>query len=76
VDAQIRSGQEGFRKQRGCRDNLFVLRAAIDYALKQNKTLELTFIDFTQAFDTVSHEFLQIALEEHGIPDVLARCSI
>jgi hypothetical protein len=69
VDAQIKCGQEGFRKGRGCRDNLFVLRAAIDFALKNHSSLELTFIDFTQAFDTVSHEFLQVALEEHGIPE-------
>jgi hypothetical protein len=68
ADARIKEGQEGFRNGRGCRDNLHVLRAAINYALKNSIKAELIFIDFTQAFDTVSHDFLQIALEEHAIP--------
>ena len=68
IDARIKEGQEGFRNGRGCRDNLHVLRATINYALKNSTSAELIFIDFTQAFDTVSHDFLQIALEEHAIP--------
>ena len=69
IDIRIKEGQEGFRNGRGCRDNLHVLRAAINFALKNAVETEITFIDFTQAFDTVSHEFLQIALIEHGIPE-------
>ena len=49
--------------------HLFVLRAAINYALKKKINAEIIFIDFTQAFDTISHDFLQIALKDHGIPD-------
>ena len=30
--------------------------------------VEMTFIDFTQAFNTVSHKFLISAMGEHGIP--------
>ena len=67
-DIRIKVGQEGFRNGRGCRDNLHVLRAAINFGLKTHTKVDMTFIDFTQAFDTVSHEFLQIALEEHNIP--------
>ena len=69
IDARIKEGQEGFRNGRGCRDNLFVLRAAINYALKKKINAEIIFIDFTQAFETVSHDFLhlQIALRDHGI---------
>ena len=69
VDVRIKEGQEGFRSGRGCHDNLFVLRAAINYALKKKINAEIVFIDFTQAFDTVSHDFLQIALRDHLIPD-------
>ena len=68
IDIRIKEGQEGFRNGRGCRDNLHVLRAAINFGLKTHTKVDMTFIDFTQAFDTVSHEFLQIALEEHNIP--------
>ena len=69
IDSRIKEGQEGFQNGRGCRDKLFVLRAAINYALKKKINAEIVFIDFTQAFDTVSHEFLQIALRDHGIPE-------
>ena len=31
------------------------------------------FIDFTHAFDAVSHDFLQIALRDHGIPGKLCK---
>jgi hypothetical protein len=31
IDVRIKEGQEGFRQGRGCRDNLHVLRAAINY---------------------------------------------
>ena len=48
---------------------MFVLRAAINYALKKKINAGIIFIDFTQAFDTVNHEFPQIALRDHGIPD-------
>ena len=75
IDARIRTGQEGFRPGRGCADNLMVLRAAINYAIRNidNTKLEVTLIDFSQAFDTVSHEFLQVACEEHGIPSKYCR---
>jgi Reverse transcriptase (RNA-dependent DNA polymerase) len=75
IDARIRTGQEGFRSGRGCADNVFVLRAAINYAIRNiNCTkLDITLIDFTQAFDTVSHEFLQTACIEHGIPPKYCR---
>jgi exonuclease III len=68
IDARIRRGQEGFRTGRGCSDNLYVLRAAINYALRIRAPVEMTFIDFTQAFDTVSHSFLDIAMDEHCVP--------
>ena len=69
IDARIKEGQEGFRQGRGCRDNLHVLRAAINYALKNHTKLDINFVDFTQAFDTVGHDFIQVALSDHDIPE-------
>jgi hypothetical protein len=40
----------------------------INHALKTGQSLEITFIDYARAFDTISHEFLQISMEEHGLP--------
>ena len=68
IEERLRCGQEGFRNERGCSDNLFVLRSIINHALKSGVALEITFIDYAQAFDTISHEFLQISMDEHGLP--------
>jgi hypothetical protein len=46
--------QAGFRAERGCRDNIFILRALIDDALEKGKEICLTFIDYKAAFDSVS----------------------
>jgi hypothetical protein len=71
VDRLLRCGQEGFRSGRGCADNLFTLRAVIDYALEKQLDAEIVLVDYSQAFDTVSHQFLQTSLEEHGVPPKL-----
>ena len=68
IEERMRCGQEGFRNERGCSDNLFVIRSIINHAIQTGVALEITFIDYTQAFDTISHEFLQISMEEHGLP--------
>jgi hypothetical protein len=65
----MQENQYGFRNRRGCTDYLHVLRAAINYAIENEEIIELSLIDFTQAFDTVSHEFLPTVLKEHYIPD-------
>ena len=58
--------QAGFRKKRGCRDNVLVLRTIYDDMLEQGRTLYATFIDYSAAFDSVSHKFLDEALREAG----------
>jgi hypothetical protein len=68
IEERMKCGQEGFRNERGCCDNLFVIRSIINHALRIGVPLEITFIDYTQAFDTISHEFLKISMEEHGLP--------
>ena len=58
--------QAGFRPQRGCRDNILLLRVMIDVILKQKKNVCLTFIDYSAAFDSVSHKFLDLSLAKAG----------
>ena len=58
--------QAGFRSKRGCRDNVLVLRTLCDYILRQDKKLYATFIDYSAAFDTVSHRFIDVALTKSG----------
>ena len=61
--------QAGFRKNRGCRDNILLLRTIYDDMLDTGKTLYVTFVDYTAAFDSVSHKFLDRALQEAGASD-------
>ena len=58
--------QAGFRKQRGCRDNVMVMRTLLDDMLDQGRRIFVTFIDYKAAFDSVSHKFLDEALQAAG----------
>jgi hypothetical protein len=40
----------------------------INHAHKAGQSLEIAFTDYAQAFDTISHLFLQTSMEEHGLP--------
>ena len=55
--------QAGFRSKRGCRDNILTLRTIYDWVLAERKELYVSFIDYSAAFDSVSHKFLDRALE-------------
>ena len=61
--------QAGFRKTRGCRDNVLTLRTIYDQMLELGKKLYVTFIDYSAAFDSVSHKFIDRALKAAGASD-------
>ena len=56
--------QAGFRPERGCRDNVLLLRILFEQAIAKNEKLYVTYIDYSAAFDTVSHKFLDRSLAE------------
>ena len=56
--------QAGFRSERGCRDNILLLRVIYDQYVRGKKGCVITYIDFAAAFDSVSHRFLDHALEK------------
>ena len=58
--------QAGFRKTRGCRDNILTLRTLLEDVLEQGEQVVATFIDYSAAFDSVSHRFLDEALKKAG----------
>lgn len=58
--------QAGFRRQRGCRDNTLTLRTIYDDMLEKGATLYATYIDYSAAFDSVSHKFIDAALKKAG----------
>ena len=65
--------QAGFRPARGTRDNVCILKWTIDMLLNESKPAVITFIDYTAAFDTVSHTFLDKALSSAGTTEKLRR---
>ena len=58
----LKDWQNGFRAMRGCRDNNTILRTICEKMLMLGKKIAVTFIDYTAAFDTVSHLFIDEAL--------------
>ena len=58
--------QAGFRPERGCRDNILLLRVLFDQALQTGKELYVTYIDYSAAFDSVSHKHLDRSLQRAG----------
>ena len=69
VDKVLREEQCGFRKGRGCVDQVFTLRLIIKKSLCCQTPLVLSFIDYEQAFDFVDRRALGKVLILYGIPD-------
>ena len=58
--------QAGFRPERGCRDNILLLRVLFDQIIKDNSKLYVTYIDYSAAFDSISYKFLDASLAKAG----------
>ena len=71
VDPLLRKEQAGFRKGRGCADQIFTLRQIVDQSNEWSSTVYANFIDFTKAFDSVNRPTLWRILGHYGIPDKL-----
>lgn len=56
----IHPRQRGFRP--GCAENIEVLQGLIRHCKEERSQLAVVFVDFAQAFDTVSHEHILSAL--------------
>ncbi|KAI8514548.1 hypothetical protein Bbelb_071390 [Branchiostoma belcheri] len=68
LDTKLREEQAGFRKARGCSDQIFALRNIIEQCVEWNSPLLINFIDFQKAFDSVHRESLWKILRAYGIP--------
>ena len=52
---------------RGCRDNVMMLRTLIEDMLERGEQVVATFVDYSAAFDSVSHKFIDTALADAGV---------
>ena len=67
VNREISPNQSGFRPGVGTREGIFNLRVTCERALDARKTVYACFIDYSKAFDCVSHIQLMKVMEEIGI---------
>ena len=68
IDSTLREEQAGFRRGRGCMDQIFALRNILEQSLEWNTSLCINFIDFQKAFDSVHRESLWKILQAYGLP--------
>ena len=68
LDRTLREEQAGFRRGRGCVNQIFVLRTIVEQSLEWNSSLYVNYIDFQKAFDSIHHPSLWKILEAYGFP--------
>jgi len=60
--------QAGFRRGYSTTDHLQVLTQVIEKSNEYKRPLYIAFVDYEKAFDSVEHEEIMKALEEHQVP--------
>ncbi|KAK4824311.1 hypothetical protein QYF61_013056 [Mycteria americana] len=68
----IRPSQHGFMKGRSCLTNLISFYDQVTCLVDEGKAVDVIYLDFSKAFDTVSHGILLEKLVAHG----LGRCTV
>ncbi|KAK4806896.1 hypothetical protein QYF61_012628 [Mycteria americana] len=63
----IKPSQHGFRKGRSCLTNLISFYDKVTRLVDEGKAVDVVYLDFTKAFDTVSHSILLEKMAVHGL---------
>ena len=73
IDLKLREEQAGFRRKRGCIDQIFALRNILEQCAEWNEQIHLNFVDFKKAFDSLHREAIWKILGSYGIPEKLIK---
>jgi hypothetical protein len=65
----LRQEQAGFRRGKGCIDNIFTLTNINEQSLEWKTQLYVNFIDFKKAFDSIHRKRLWKIGRSYGVPD-------
>ena len=69
LDQMLREEQCGFRKSRGCTDQLVALRQILEECMSFQLDISFCFIDFRAAFNSVDRKMMYKIMKHYGLPE-------